>query len=349
MNADEIGTKAAGASLDGIVTSAQHRDRVTYLMRNGARAAAVVPVMMVNQWIRDEAILRLAENGIPVHLGPAAPRPEVKISIRGDHIGSGAPGRVVLEGTLPFLTAGQGDARLARELVQESVRVLRQSGYEVAEDPAEDGGGFRGEHRHGPLPAAAPVRVTGLIDPAGDSTLPVAASHRGRAAHRGRASAEAGLVLITMTTDTAPRGNLYLIVGYDGSAPASRALDAAVSLLHSRTGRVEVVYVAHLPAIDMMSADAIGEMEADFNEIERDLRTAAREQLRGREERWGFERRQGQIADELIAAAAGIRDAHPGDTAAIVVGSSSQAMHRVVGSVAVALARRSPVPTVVVP
>ena len=141
MNADEIGTKAAGASLDGIVTSAQHRDRVTYLMRNGARAAAVVPVMMVNQWIRDEAILRLAENGIPVHLGPAAPRLEVKISIRGDDIGSGAPGRVVLEGTLPFLTAGQGDARLARELVQESVRVLRQSGYEVAEDPAEDGGG----------------------------------------------------------------------------------------------------------------------------------------------------------------------------------------------------------------
>jgi len=152
-----------------------------------------------------------------------------------------------------------------------------------------------------------------------------------------------------MTTDTPLPGNLYLIVGYDGSAPARRALDAAVSLLQGRTGRVEVVYVAHLPAIDMMSAGAIGEMEADFNEIERDLRTAADEQLRGREERWGFERRQGQIADELIAVAAGIRDAHPGGTAVIVVGSSSQAMHRIVGSVAVALARRSPVPTVVVP
>jgi nucleotide-binding universal stress UspA family protein len=32
-----------------------------------------------------------------------------------------------------------------------------------------------------------------------------------------------------------------------------------------------------------------------------------------------------------------------------VVGSSSQAMHRIVGSVAVTLARRSPVPIVVVP
>ena len=70
-----------------------------------------------------------------------------------------------------------------------------------------------------------------------------------------------------MTTDTPPPGNLYLIVGYDGSAPASRALDAAVSLLHSRAGRVEVVYVAHLPAIDMMSADAIGEMQADFDDM----------------------------------------------------------------------------------
>jgi len=33
----------------------------------------------------------------------------------------------------------------------------------------------------------------------------------------------------------------------------------------------------------------------------------------------------------------------------IVVGSSSHAMHRMVGSVAVSLARRSPVPLVVVP
>jgi nucleotide-binding universal stress UspA family protein len=151
-----------------------------------------------------------------------------------------------------------------------------------------------------------------------------------------------------MSTDT-PSPALYLVVGYDGSPPASRALDAAVRLLHGRDGRVDVVYVAHLPAIDMMSADAIVEMKADFDEIERDLRTAAGQQLRGREERWQFERRQGQIADALLAAAAAISDSRPGDTVTIVVGSSSQAMHRVVGSVAVSLARRSPVPVVVVP
>jgi nucleotide-binding universal stress UspA family protein len=152
-----------------------------------------------------------------------------------------------------------------------------------------------------------------------------------------------------MSTATPPPGDLYLVVGYDGSPPASRALDAAVSLLQGRTGRIEVVYVAHLPAVDMLSPGAVAEMEADFDDVAQELRTAAAEQLRGREDRWKFERRQGLIADELIGAAAGIRDAHPGDTVAIVAGSSSHAMHRVVGSVAVSLARRSPVPIVVVP
>jgi nucleotide-binding universal stress UspA family protein len=146
-----------------------------------------------------------------------------------------------------------------------------------------------------------------------------------------------------------PAANLYLVVGYDGSPPASRALDAAARLLHGRTGSIEVVYVAHLPSIDMLSAGAVAEMEVNFDDIARELLTAASEQLRGREERWRFERRQGLIPGELIAAAAGIRDAHPGDTVVIVVGSSSHAMHRVVGSVTVSLARRSPVPLVVVP
>jgi nucleotide-binding universal stress UspA family protein len=152
-----------------------------------------------------------------------------------------------------------------------------------------------------------------------------------------------------MNTSALPARDLYLVVGYDGSPPASRALDAAASLLHGRTGRIEVVYVAHLPSIDMLSPGAVAEMEVSFDEIARDLHAAAGEQLRGREERWGFERRQGLIADQLIALATGIRDAHPGDNVVIVVGSSSHAMHRVVGSAAVTLVRRSPVPTVVVP
>jgi nucleotide-binding universal stress UspA family protein len=101
-----------------------------------------------------------------------------------------------------------------------------------------------------------------------------------------------------MNAISRPAGNLYLVVGYDGSPPAIRALDAAARLVQGRTGSIDVVYVAHLPSIDMLSADAVAEMDENL---------------------------------------------------AIVVGSSSHAMHRVVGSVAVGLARRSPVPLVVVP
>jgi len=152
-----------------------------------------------------------------------------------------------------------------------------------------------------------------------------------------------------MNATEPPAGNLYLVVGYDGSPPAVRALDAAARLLYGRAGRVEVVYVAHLPSIDMLSADAVAELEINFDDIALELRTSASEQLRGREERWRFDRRQGMITDELIAAATGIRDAHPGDNVVIVVGSSSHALRRMVGSVAVSLAHRSPVPLIVVP
>jgi nucleotide-binding universal stress UspA family protein len=148
---------------------------------------------------------------------------------------------------------------------------------------------------------------------------------------------------------TPPTGNLYLVVGYDGSPPATRALDAAVRLLYGRSGKIDVVYVAHVPGIDALSAAAIAEMENSFDEIARDLRAQADGQLRGREERWRFERGQGPITDVLLKAGEQIRAEHPDDNVAIVVGSSSQARHRVVGSVAISLARRSRVPVLIVP
>lgn len=152
-----------------------------------------------------------------------------------------------------------------------------------------------------------------------------------------------------MIATTAPTTDLRLVVGFDGSAPAERALNAAVNLLQGRTGRIEVVYVAHMSSMAALSAAAATELEADFDEIEQELRTAVGEQLRDRVDGWNFERRDGLIAEELLAAAKDIGAAHPHATVAIVVGSSSLAAHRVVGSVAVGLARHSPVPLVVVP
>jgi nucleotide-binding universal stress UspA family protein len=152
-----------------------------------------------------------------------------------------------------------------------------------------------------------------------------------------------------VTTAVPPEGSLYIVVGYDGSPPATRALDAAVRLLQGRTGRIEVVWVAHLSSTVMMSAGAIAEMEASFDELAPEIRDQAAGQLRDSGAAWGFERREGPVVDQLVAAAAGIRDAHPDGTVVIVVGSSSHATHRVVGSVTVSLARHSPVPLIIVP
>ena len=155
--------------------------------------------------------------------------------------------------------------------------------------------------------------------------------------------------MIAMTSPTPPAGFLHLVVGYDGSPPADRALDAAVRLLQGRTGRVEVVYVAHLSSMVSLSPGAIAEMELDFDDIAKDLRASAAKQLDEQAPGWEFQRRQGLIAEELIAAATDVRDADPSNTVVIVVGSSSHAAHRLVGSAAVSLARHSPVPLVIVP
>jgi len=153
-----------------------------------------------------------------------------------------------------------------------------------------------------------------------------------------------------VTNAPLPARDLRLVVGYDGSPPAARAVDAAVNLLQGRTGRIEVVYVAHMPTMASLSPGAVGEMETDFDEIEQELRTAAAEQMAGRGvESWGFDRREGQITEELLGVAKDISAAEPDATVVIVVGSSSLVAHRVVGSVAVGLARHSPVPLVVVP
>jgi nucleotide-binding universal stress UspA family protein len=117
-----------------------------------------------------------------------------------------------------------------------------------------------------------------------------------------------------MTTATPPAGFLHLVVGYD-----------------------------------VLSPGAITEVEEDFDEIEQELRAQAAGRLDASGAAWEFERPQGIIADQLIAAATAIREAHPGENVAIMVGSSSHATHRVAGSVAVGLARRSPVPLIIVP
>jgi nucleotide-binding universal stress UspA family protein len=153
-----------------------------------------------------------------------------------------------------------------------------------------------------------------------------------------------------MSADAPAVPEAHLVVGFDGSPPALRALDAAVRLLTARPpGRITVVWVAHMSSTVELSADAIAVMESDFGEVARELRAAVAERLGDSGVSWDFVRRQGLIAHELTAVAESVRAARPDDVVAIIVGSSSSAMHRMVGSVAVNLARHSPVPVMIVP
>ena len=154
-----------------------------------------------------------------------------------------------------------------------------------------------------------------------------------------------------MTSAVSPAAFLHLVIGYDGSPPARRALDAAVLLLDGRAGRIDIVYVALLSGVaaEPPAPVAPAEMELGLDDIERELHAQAAEQLRDRGAAWAFSRRQGNTAHELIAVADGLREADPGAFVAIVVGSSSQPIHRVAGSVAVGLSRHPPVPVMIVP
>ena len=152
-----------------------------------------------------------------------------------------------------------------------------------------------------------------------------------------------------MSADAPAVPEAHLVVGFDGSPPATRALDAAVRLLTVRPGQITVLWVAHLTSTVELSADAVAIVESDFDKVAGELRATAAERLDGSGVPWEFQWRQGLIAQELIAAAESIHAARPDDVVAIVVGSSSSAMHRMVGSVAVNLARHSPVPVMIVP
>ena len=162
----------------------------------------------------------------------------------------------------------------------------------------------------------------------------------------------------TAGTLTGPSDRLvYAIVGFDGSASSLRALDAAAWLLNDRPGGMEIVYVAHLPA--MAAADLTSEASDDvlhiFDDNTRDLSEKVRahlqaSHLRGAAHRWHFQRRNGAIADSLIAAADEKRIERGPDAAVIlIVGRSEHGYRHDLGSVPSALERHVHYPVIIIP
>jgi nucleotide-binding universal stress UspA family protein len=147
-----------------------------------------------------------------------------------------------------------------------------------------------------------------------------------------------------------PAAPLVTVVGFDGSDASRQALEAAAQLLGGRDGHLEVVYVAHLPSTAGFSAEAEVGIEQGFDVIAGDLDSDVQKALDGRESRWHFQRRDGAVTHELVAAADELRSQYgAAATIVIIVGNSVHLYHHVLGSVPVALAREAKYPLLVVP
>jgi hypothetical protein len=151
---------------------------------------------------------------------------------------------------------------------------------------------------------------------------------------------------------------MYAVVGFDGSASALRALDAASRLLNDRPGGMEIVYVAHLSTLAAsvdVGGRASAEVRQSFDDASRELSEEVRahlqaSHLRGAAQHWHFQRRDGAVADQLIAAADDLSRRHgPDASVAIVVGRSEHGYHHVLGSVPRALERHNHYPVIVIP
>ena len=143
---------------------------------------------------------------------------------------------------------------------------------------------------------------------------------------------------------------LVVVVGFDGSESAYRALDAATQLISGRAGSIVAVYVAHPSGVAAGSPEGLAGMLRGFDALEQQLTEAIRSRLHRVEQRWRLERRDGVIAHELVAAADQVSHESSGNaTVVIVVGSAMHTYHHVVGSVPVALVRHAKYPIVVVP
>lgn len=147
-----------------------------------------------------------------------------------------------------------------------------------------------------------------------------------------------------------PVSQVILVVGYDGSPPSQHALEKAAELLETRDGWLEVVFVAHTPSSAPFAPEAVAQLRQSFDEESAALESQAGSLLIHQPRHWRFRRRDGAVADQLLAVAGELHGRY-GSTKriGIVVGAPARRYHHVAGSVSASLARSGRFPVVVVP
>ena len=143
---------------------------------------------------------------------------------------------------------------------------------------------------------------------------------------------------------------VVLVVGFDGTEPALRALRSAADVLRQRPGRLDVVFVAHVPGTVALAAQAISAVREGLDTEERDLAKKADEILGDTDVKWRFQRRNGEIAAELLAAGKEELDSEgPSTKVVLVVGGSAHKIDRYLNSTPAKVIRQDRFEVFVVP
>lgn len=146
------------------------------------------------------------------------------------------------------------------------------------------------------------------------------------------------------------KGQLVLVVGYDGSEPAQRALVGAADMLRDRAGRIEAVFVAHMPSTVAFAAGAVAAVREGMDTEEDELLTSVDDTLRPLDIKWHFQRRNGEIAPQLLAAGEEQLEAAGPDTkVVVVVGGSARKIDRYLNSTPARVIRQDRFEVVVIP
>ena len=143
-------------------------------------------------------------------------------------------------------------------------------------------------------------------------------------------------------------GAISLVVGFDDSASARRALTWAANLLRGGRGTLHVIYADRVLIASDLAGFGRAAMDEDRDQKAAGVAAAAARIAASAGVAHTFERRT-QAPATAILLAASVRDAaDPASTPVIVTGRSRHPARRVIASVTGGLLRRSPYPLLTV-
>jgi nucleotide-binding universal stress UspA family protein len=201
--------------------------------------------------------------------------------------------------------------------------------------------------------AAGPLWVLGAWAVAGVAALALVTAWRRRQAPPAR-------VPLGPVLDAAATAAGGLVVGFDNSEPARRALGWAARQLTPRLDflpttlpaapptTLHVVYSDHRAIDSDLSGFGHAEMEENRDAQAATVAAAAAEIMTAAGQPYTFERRPEPAADAIVAEASAQADAH-GGAPVIVVGRAGHTAHQILGSVPVRLLHHSPYPVLTIP